>query len=194
MPTPQDVTHLLNAFADGDRAASERLLPLIYDELRALAGSMFKSERPGHTLQPTAVVHEAFLRLAGSSTPIKSRAHFLALAAKVMRQLLVDYARAKRAQKRGAGEVTPCALDPNSTPAPDAGSPADVIDLDAALTELAALYPRAASVVELRSFGGLTDDESAAILGVARATVERDWAMARAWLKRRLSEPGAAQP
>lgn len=192
MDTRHDVTELLNAFAEGDRGASDRLLPLIYDELRALAGAMFRDERAGHTLQPTAVVHEAFIRLAGSSAPVKNRAHFLAMAAKVMRQLLVDHARAKRAQKRGGGHAA-STMDLESTPAPDGGAAADVIDLDAALTELAALYPRAARVVEMRSFGGLKDEECAAMLGIGRATVERDWALARGWLRRRLGETGGAE-
>jgi RNA polymerase sigma factor (TIGR02999 family) len=194
VPTPQDVTILLNALAQGDRTAGDRLLPLIYDELRALAAVLFKSERAAHTLQPTALVHEAFLRLADASTPTTNRAHFLALAAKVMRQLLIDHARAKKTQKRGEGGVASnatIALD--QTPSPDAADQADVLDLDAALHELAALYPRPAQVVELRAFAGLTDPEIGEFLGVSRATVERDWALARNWLKRRLEGgPGTA--
>jgi len=191
--TRHDVTQLLNALAKGDRAAGDRLLPIVYDELRALAGAMFKGERPGHTLQPTAVVHDAFLRLAGAATPARSKAHFMATAAKIMRQLLIDHARARRTAKRGAGEVR--ALDTialDRTPSPEHIPAADVIDLDEAMHELAAQYPRAAQVVEMRYFGGLTDAEIAEYLGVGHATVERDWALARGWLKRRLKPVGGA--
>ncbi len=194
---PSDVTLLLSALADGDRAAADQLLPLLYAELRALAGAMFKDERAAHTLQPTALVHEAFLRLVGTpadsqtAPAASSRAHFLALAAKVMRQVLIDHARARNAAKRNHGQVASnatIALD--RTPTPDSAQP-DILDLDAALGELAVLYPRAAHVVEMRAFGGLTDPEIATLLGVSRATVERDWTLARNWLKRRLGNPDA---
>ncbi|MFM9958970.1 MAG: ECF-type sigma factor [Phycisphaerales bacterium] len=195
MSKPTDVTLLLSALAEGDRTAADHLLPLLYSELRALAGAMFADERKAHTLQPTALVHEAFLRLVGgtnasqASPAALSRAHFLALAAKVMRQVLIDHARARNAAKRNHGQVVSnatIALD--RTPSPDAAQP-DILDLDGALVELTALYPRAANVVEMRAFGGLTDPEIATLLGVSRATVERDWTLARNWLKRRLDTP-----
>jgi len=198
-----DVTLLLNELAAGQSAAADRLLPVLYDELRALAGSFFRHERTDHTLQPTALVNEAYLKLVGgadaggSTTPIHatSRAHFLALAAKVMRQLLIDHARAKRTQKRGgAGESgTGDARRRSSdtialaqTPSPDAPNEADVLDLEDAMQELAKLYPRAARVVELKFFGGLTSQEIATVLEIGDATVERDWVLARGWLNRRM--------
>lgn len=192
MSTRHDFTELLNAFARGEPEVGDRLLPLIYDELKALAATMFRQERANHTLQPTALVHEAYLKLAQSDTPATSRAHFLALAAKIMRQLLIDHARSKRARKRGGdSDRERHSIMLEQTPAPDRLAEADVIDLDEAMRELAAQYPRSARVVELRFFGGLSNDEIAEVLGVGRATVERDWAVARGWLTRRMREsPG----
>lgn len=186
MNTRHDVTQLLNAIAQGDRAASDRLLPIIYGELRALAGAMFRHERAGHTLQPTAVVHDAFLRLADGATPAKSKAHFMATAAKIMRQLLIDHARARRTAKRGGASDRADTIALDQTPTPEHLAEADVLDLDEALHALATQYPRAAQVVEMRYFGGLTDTEIAEFLDVGHATVERDWALARGWLRRRL--------
>jgi len=204
-----DVTLLLNELAAGQSAAADRLLPVLYDELRALAGSFFRHERTDHTLQPTALVNEAYLKLVGGSdgadaaTPVQatSRAHFLALAAKVMRQLLIDHARAKRTQKRGgSGESgtadrkrrTSDTIALSQTPSPDSPNEADVLDLEDAMQELAKLYPRAARVVELKFFGGLTSQEIATVLEIGDATVERDWVLARGWLNRRMQSDGAS--
>ncbi len=204
-----DVTLLLNELASGQSAAADRLLPVLYDELRALARSFFKHERTDHTLQPTALVNEAYLKLVAgtdggdAATPVHatSRAHFLALAAKVMRQLLIDHARAKRTQKRGgAGESgegnakrrTSDTIALAQTPSPDMPAEADVLDLEDAMQELATLYPRAARVVELKFFGGLTSREIATVLEIGDATVERDWVLARGWLNRRMRSAGEA--
>lgn len=190
MNQSQDVTLLLDRLASGDRSAIEALIPLVYGELRALAGALFRDERATHTLQPTALVHEAFLRLAsGSGTTGKTRAQFMAVAAKVMRQLLIDHARAQRALKRGgAGDAAARSMVAmvEPTPSPDALREADILDLDDAIKSLAREYPRAAEVVELRYFGGLTNPEAAAWLGISDATADRDWTLARGWLARRL--------
>ncbi len=193
MSQPQDVTMLLDRLASGDRSAIESLIPLVYSELRAIAGAMFRDERATHTLQPTALVHEAFLRLSsGSGATGKTRAQFMAVAAKVMRQLLIDHARAQRALKRG-GASGASGPEPRSmvaiveqTPSPDHVQEADILDLDEAIQGLAREYPRAAEVVELRYFGGLTNPEAAAWLGISDATADRDWTLARGWLARRL--------
>jgi RNA polymerase sigma-70 factor (ECF subfamily) len=192
MSQTPDVTMLLGRLAAGDRSAIEPLIPLVYGELRALAGAMFRDERATHTLQPTALVHEAFLRLAsGSGTTGKTRAQFMAVAAKVMRQLLIDHARAQRALKRGgpdAGEARAmmATVAIEQTPSPDGMKEADILDLDEAIKSLAREYPRAAEVVELRYFGGLTNPEAAAWLGISDATADRDWTLARGWLARKL--------
>lgn len=202
-PGPDEVTRILEELAHGDKAAADRLMPLVYDELRALAGYFFQNERVGHTLQPTALVHEAFVKLAKSgadSSVATNRAHFMALAAKVMRQLLIDHARGKNRMKRGGGTDAPAQAQRadtrtmmrlEETPAPDRIGEADVLDLDDALRALSTEYPRAAQVVEWRFFGGLTSQEIAALLGVGDATVERDWVLARGWLKRRMAGAGA---
>ncbi|MBS0186541.1 MAG: sigma-70 family RNA polymerase sigma factor [Planctomycetes bacterium] len=192
-----DVTVLLNELAAGDAGAADRLLPILYDELRAIAGAFFRHERVDHTLQPTALVNEAYLKLLGSSDgpPVQatSRAHFLALAAKVMRQLLIDHARARKTQKRGGqqGKRVSDTIALARTPSPDVPREASVLDLDEAMQELAKAYPRAARVVELKFFGGLTAEEIGSVLGIGDATVERDWALARGWLNRRLHADGA---
>jgi RNA polymerase sigma factor (TIGR02999 family) len=194
MSQPHDVTMLLGRLAAGDRSAIEPLIPMVYGELRAIAGAMFRDERATHTLQPTALVHEAFLRLAsGSGTTGSTRAQFMAVAAKVMRQLLIDHARAQRALKRGgtAGDAGQAprslvAMPIEQTPSPDQVAEADILDLDEAIQGLAREYPRAAEVVELRYFGGLTNPEAAAWLGISDATADRDWTLARGWLARKL--------
>lgn len=202
-----DVTLLLEQIAAGQPAAADRLLPLLYDELRAIAGSFFRAERTDHTLQPTALVNEAYLKLIGQSQPIhaNSRAHFLALAAKVMRQLLIDHARAKRTQKRGGeGESgkghhsrREQTISLAQTPSPEGPDEADVLDLEDALQELARAYPRAARVVEFKFFGGLTSQEIALVLDIGDATVERDWLLARGWLNRYMTantkKPGSSE-
>jgi RNA polymerase sigma factor (TIGR02999 family) len=182
-----NVTILLLEWRHGDQEALDRLLPIVYSELRRIARGRLRREPAGHTLQPTDLVHEAYLRLVKlDRITIEGRAHFFALAARLMRQVLVDHVRRKRAGKRG-GAVTLLGLGDDVAQLPGEPVAVDVIALDRALDELAALEPRLARVVELRAFAGLTLQETAVALDVSHATVERDWAMARAWLYRRLT-------
>jgi RNA polymerase sigma factor (TIGR02999 family) len=182
-----NVTILLLEWRHGDQEALDRLLPIVYSELRRIARGRLRREPAGHTLQPTDLVHEAYLRLVRlDRITIEGRAHFFALAARLMRQVLVDHVRRKRAGKRG-GAVTLLGLGDDVAQLPGEPVAVDVIALDRALDELAALEPRLARVVELRAFAGLTLQETAVALDVSHATVERDWAMARAWLYRRLT-------
>ena len=179
-----EITRVLEDLARGDGGASERLLPLVYDELRALAASFFARQSPGHTLQPTALVHEAYLRLAkNDNIEWESRAHFMAVAASAMRQILINHARDKRAAKRGGGlhKVT---LDESVIPA--IGGDFDLLAVDRAMQKLADLSERQARIVELRYFGGLTIAEVAHVLDVGTTTVEDDWRLAKAWLAREL--------
>ena len=192
-----DVTGLLIAWSEGDRAALDALLPVVYAELRRQARRALRRETAGHTLQPTALVHEAYLRLV-DQRPIRwqSRTHFFGVAARCMRQVLVDAARTRRAAKRGRG-AHPVTLDDADgvAAAPSAGGEdagVEVLALDAALERLAALDPDQARLVELRYFGGLTLDDTAATLGVSAATVSREWTVARRWLRRELARGGAA--
>lgn len=186
-PSNQDVTILLQAWRQGDAGALERLLPLVYQDLRRVARAHLRDERRDHTLQATAMVHEVYLRLMGSTaaTP-QNRTHFFAVAARLMRQILVDHARRKQAKKRGGGETLITLAD--AMPALRT-SIVDVLALDAALTELTALDPRLGRVVELKFFAGLNIDETADALDISSATVERDWAIAKAWLHQKLSGP-----
>ena len=188
MPDPaptQDVTGLLQEWRAGNADALERLLPLVYDELRRVARARLRQEQPGHTLQATALVHEAYLRLIGSrSLRPQNRIHLFAVAARLMREILVDHARRKAARKRG-GSATMLALD-ESVAAPEVAM-IDLLALDQALTELHALDPRLCRVVELKFFAGLNIDETAEALQVSTATVERDWTVSKAWLHQRLS-------
>jgi RNA polymerase sigma factor (TIGR02999 family) len=185
-PRPQaegraQVTELLRAWANGDAAAGEQLYPLLYGELRRQAGRYMRRERKHHTLQATALVHEAYVRLAGSPVLAwHSRAQFFAITARVMRQVLVDHARRRRAAKRDA-----CLVTLTEAGAPVA-APVDVLDLEEALSDLAALDPRQAQVVELRYFAGLDVDETAEALSLSARTVKREWRTARAWLQQRL--------
>ncbi|MDQ6736376.1 MAG: sigma-70 family RNA polymerase sigma factor [Gemmatimonadota bacterium] len=178
------VTELLQAVRAGDDGAPDRLAASIYDELRRLAASYMRRERPDHTLQPTALVHEAFMRLIGTeNTAWEDRAHFFAVASQVMRRILVDHARRSRTLKRDHGYgVT---LD-DSVPDP-ATTSLDVLRVNDALTALAAIDPRQARIVEMRFFVGLTIDETAEVLGISPATVSREWTLARAWLHSDLS-------
>jgi RNA polymerase sigma factor (TIGR02999 family) len=188
MAEASDITGFLLRAAGGDDRAWDEVAPLVYDELHRIAVAYLRGERPGHTLQPTALVHEAFLKLLDQSrVEWRGRAHFLAVAAQAMRRVLVDHARRRRAQKRGAG-VLLLSVDDMDLP----GERRDVAldDLDAALTDLARLDQRPARVVELRFFGGLSIEETAEVLGVSPATVKRDWTAARAWLYRELAGPG----
>ena len=187
MPIPEshEVTELLLAWSEGDRAALDRLTPLVYDELRKLARSYMRSERAGHTLQTTALVHEVYLRLIDAGrVPTESRASFFAVAARLMRQILVDFARARGYQKRGGG-AHQVSLDD----AMIIGQPQDedLIALDEALGELTRIDERKSRVVELRFFGGLTEAETAEALKVSPETVRRDWRLAKSWLQLRLS-------
>jgi RNA polymerase sigma factor (TIGR02999 family) len=178
------VTELLVAWRDGQPGALDRLLPLVYGELRRQARAHLRRERPGHTLQPTALVHEAFLRLVGQrGAQWQNRRQFFAVASQAMRRALVDHARARSAAKRGAGLTRVALADAAQAAAP---LDVDVLALDQALGRLERLDPRQVRVVELRYFGGLSAEEAAAALDVSLATVNRDWAMARAWLFREL--------
>jgi len=183
-PPLDDLTRLLVAWSHGEPGALDRLVPLVYGQLRRQARLQLRHERAGHTLQPTALVHEAFLRLVGQSrAQWQNREQFFAVAARAMRRVLVDHARARAAAKRGDGR-TLIALD--EAPDPAAPPAVDVLALDQTLDRLAAIDLRQARVVELRYFAGLSAPETAAALEVSLATVNRDWAMARAWLFREL--------
>jgi RNA polymerase sigma factor (TIGR02999 family) len=183
-PSPAEVTRLIGEYRRGDRAALEKLVPLVYGELRKIAARALRAEREGHTLQPTALVHEAYLRMAEQKdVQWQNRAHFLGCAAQLMRHVLVDSARARRAGKRGGG-VARVTLD-DAMGVADARA-LDLVALDDALSALASLDARQARVVELRYFGGLSIEETAEVLGVSPATVSNDWAIARTWLRREL--------
>jgi RNA polymerase sigma factor (TIGR02999 family) len=183
---PGEITRLLSAWGAGDDAARERLLQAVYGELKAIARQVFRRERGGHTLQPTAVVHEAFLKLAGgAATSFRDRAHFFAIAAQAMRQILVDHARARTTAKRGGGALR---VELGDQPATAGGATfADVLAIDEALSRLGKHDADQARLVELRFFGGLTVEETAEVLGVSAPTVKRDWRLARAFLSRELA-------
>ena len=188
-----DVTGLLIAWSEGDGAALDTLLPIVYAELRRQARRALRREAPGHTLQPTALVHEAYLRLVDQRPDRwQGRAQFFGIAARCMRQVLVDAARTRRASKRGGG-ARPVTLGgaEELVVAPAEATGDDVLALDEALTRLAALDPEQARLVELRYFAGLTIDDTAATLGVSPATVSREWTVARRWLRRELARSGA---
>jgi RNA polymerase sigma factor (TIGR02999 family) len=182
------VTQLLDAAAAGDPAAAAELLPLVYDELRKLAAARLASEAPGQTLQPTALVHEAYLRLvgAGAGPDWNGRGHFFAAAAEAMRRILVEAARRRATAKRGGGRDR-VALDHLPVPAGD-DDPADLLALDEALAELEGHDPQAAALVKLRYYAGLSHQEAAGALGIGRRAADRLWAVARAWLFRRVSD------
>ncbi len=185
-PSPQDVTQLLKAWRQGQDAALEELLPLVHQELRHLARRYMFGERLGHTLQATALVNEAYLRLVNSrEVNWKNRAHFFAVSAQLMRRILVDAARARGYQKRG-GEALKVTLDEELVGPLEKGR--DLVALDDALKVLSEVDPRKSRVVELRSFGGLGVKETAEVLRVSPETVMRDWRLAKAWLKREMSK------
>lgn len=185
-PSDHAVTALLQAWGNGDLEARDRLIPLVYGELRRRAAHYLRRERPGHTLQPTALVHEAYFRLAGQErTAWTGRAQFLAVASQVMRRILVDHARSKRAGKRWGHRIQ-VPLEEGAATSPP--REIDLILLDESLDALASLSPGQARLVELRYFGGLTTEEAAGVLGVSHATVERRWNLARAWLFRRVTQ------
>jgi RNA polymerase sigma-70 factor (ECF subfamily) len=183
-PSAHDVTLLLQAWSGGDKEALDRLTPLVYRELRRIANRMMTAERPNHTLQATALVNEAYVRLVDAQqVNWQDRAHFFALCARAMREILIDHARARASAKRGGDQVF-IELDEGlaAGPSPEA----NLLELDAALNRLAALDPRKSRVVELRFFGGLSLEETAEALKVSTKTVQRDWDLARGWLYREL--------
>ncbi len=191
-PEPQRLTELLVAWSDGDQKALNDLFPLVYDELRQLARRHMRRERRGHTLRTTALVNDAYLRLVDQrQVRWQNRAHFFAIAAQMMRRILVDHARAKRYEKRGGGAAH-VPLEEAAVIAQ--GKEAEIIALDEALVALAEIDPRRARVVELRYFGGLSNEEIAEVLKVSPNTVTRDWNMARAWLYQELSGAPADSP
>lgn len=185
----EDITIILHKAVRGDASAVAALMPLVYNELRALAGSYFRSQRPEHTLQPTALVHESYMKLVGAShISWESRAHFFEIAAKAMREILADHARRKKAAKRGGGQgrITLFGL---ITPHTEAAQ-IDLVALDEALTKLAALSERQSRIVEMRFLAGLNENETAHVLGVNTRTVQRDWRVAKAFLKAELAGNG----
>lgn len=183
--SPAEVTALLRRCTDGDTGALDRLMPLVYEELRRVAHRRLAGERTGHTLQTTALVHEAYARMAEADLPMQNRAHFFALAARTMRRILVDYARARLADKRGGGaQAVP--LDDLTVELADGGEDAEILALHEALQALERQDERKARVIEAHIFGGLTYDETAAALGISPATVDRDLRLAKAWLAREL--------
>jgi RNA polymerase sigma factor (TIGR02999 family) len=180
-----EITKLLYGWQGGDRAALDALVPVVYKELRRLAHYELRKERPDHTLQSAALVHEAYFRLVGQDLPQwESRTHFFAIAAQLMRQILVDYARRRRASKRGSGA---CMLTLDDAMILPQRKDVDVVAIDDALHALAEVDPRQSRVVELRFFAGLSLEEISEVMGIATATVQRDWTAARAWLHREIS-------
>jgi RNA polymerase sigma factor (TIGR02999 family) len=184
-----DTTRLIEAAAGGDPRAAAELLPLVYDELRKLAAARLAAEPPGQTLQPTALVHEAYLRLVGNGQADNwnGRGHFFAAAAEAMRRILLDRARRKRRQRHGNGTKRD-SLDGNE-PTGDAADPVDLLALSDALDKLGAAHARRAELVKLRYFAGLTLPEAARVLGISQSTAESDWTYAKAWLKREMGRP-----
>jgi RNA polymerase sigma factor (TIGR02999 family) len=178
-----DVTQLLVRWKKGDEQALHDLVPIVYDELRRLAHYHLQSERPDHTLQSTALVHEAYLRLMGNQqVDLQNRTHFMAVASRLMRQVLVDYARTRNAAKRDGG----CRVSFDQALALPMESDQDLLALDRALNELARIDERQARIVELKFFGGLSSSSAASALSISRATVDREWAVARLWLHREM--------
>lgn len=179
------VTQLLKLHCEGDKSALEKLLPLVYQELRRLAASYMRKEKSQHTLQATALVHEAYFKLVDQKEVVwQNRSHFFGVAAQLMRRILIDHARAKQADKRGGSQIK-LSLDEDINFLQENGP--DLLELDNALKKLAELDERQSKVVELRFFGGLNLDETAEVLGTSPATVKRDWTLAKAWLFRELS-------
>lgn len=185
MQSPEGVTQLLIDWGNGDQAALEKLMPLVYSELRRLATNYLYRERAGHTLQPTALVNEAYLRLIGQrNAKWQNRAHFFAISAQLMRRILVDHVRRHQADKRGGSEQQRLSI--TSVEELAAQPAVDLLALNEALDELTKMDPQQSRIVELKFFGGLSIEETAEVLGVGHATVEREWKSARAWLRRRL--------
>lgn len=184
-PSPDEVTELLIAWSNGDQAALDRLMPLVYDELRRIARRYMSHQSPGHTLQTTELIHEAFLKLVRQPEKHwRNRAHFLGVAAQAMRHILVDYARSRQCAKRGSA-VQVVSLDEAAVVSEERA--AEIVALDDALSRLAEIDLRKSRIVEMRYFGGLSVEETAEVLGVSPDTVMRDWRLAKTWLRRELS-------
>jgi RNA polymerase sigma factor (TIGR02999 family) len=189
MTTQHEITRLLADWSNGDRQALEKLTPLVYDELRRLAGRYLRQERAGHTLQSTALVHEAYMKLVGqNNVRWQNRAHFFGIAAQMIRRILVDYARAKHAEKRGSGAAQ---LSLDEAIALPGGKDLDLVALDDALKGLAKIDDRQSRLVELRFFTGLTIEETAEVMQMSVATAKRDWVSAKAWLSREIRRQSA---
>jgi RNA polymerase sigma factor (TIGR02999 family) len=183
---PENITHLLKQWSEGDERALDRLTPLVYDELRQQAARYLRRERRGNTMQTTALINEAYLRLIDArEVRWQGRAHFFAIASNLMRRILVDHARRRDAEKRGGSQIR---LTLDRTVPIGKQADVDVLAIDEALTRLAAIDPQQAQIVELRFFSGLTVEETAAALGISPRTVKRDWSVARAWLRREIGE------
>jgi RNA polymerase sigma factor (TIGR02999 family) len=185
---PGQVTELLQLWKEGDEDALRALVPLVYKELRRLAHYYLRSERPDHTLQSTELVHEAYLRLVGGQATLENRAHFIAVASRLMRQILVDYARTRAASKRDGG----CRIELENAEALPVKGDAALLALDSALNNLSRIDERQGKIVEMKFFGGLSAPEISEALGISRATVDRDWATARVWLHRQMSRTAEA--
>jgi RNA polymerase sigma factor (TIGR02999 family) len=188
---PGQVTRLLRAWGEGDAAARDQLIPVVYGELRKRAAARLRHERPGHTLHPTDLVHETYLRLCAQNPAWQNRDQFFAVASSLMRRILVDHARARAAAKRGGALRVTMAPSGGAARAVDPSDP-DVLDVESVLVELAALDEAQARLVELRFFGGLSVEEAAAVMGISRTTANREWQTAKSWLYRRLKQKGSA--
>jgi RNA polymerase sigma factor (TIGR02999 family) len=187
-----EITHLLLQLTEGRREVLDQLMPVVYEELKSVAQAQLRRERPGHTLNTTALVHEAYLKLINvEKVQWRDRAHFFAMAARLMRRILIDYARTRNRDKRGGGAVA-VTLDDSLQLSGEQAE--DLVELDEALTRLESLSERQARVVEYRCFAGLSVEETAAVLETSPATVKRDWAFARAWLNRELGGSGEPDP
>jgi RNA polymerase sigma factor (TIGR02999 family) len=180
---PGQITVLLQHWRQGDEGALRALVPIVYKELRRLAHYYLRSERPNHTLQSTELVHEAYLRLVGGQADLQNRAHFIAVASRLMRQILVDYARSRGAAKRDGG----CRITLDDVDLLPVNGDAELLALDSALSDLSRIDERQGKIVEMKFFGGLSAPEISEALGISRATVDRDWATARVWLHRQMS-------
>jgi RNA polymerase sigma-70 factor, ECF subfamily len=188
-PSPHHITQLLKDWANGDQSAGDQLMILVYDELHRMAHQHMRKERPGHTLQTSALVNQAYVRLVDQkNVQWQNRAHFFAIAARMMRRILVDHARSRQYAKHG-GDACHVSLDEVVIVSEERAT--DIVALDDALVRLAAIDPRKTQIVELRFFGGLSIDETAALLAVSPGTVMRDWTLAKAWLRREISSHGS---
>ena len=185
-PSSSNVTQMLHDWSHGDQEVLDKLVPVVYEELRRQAARYLKRERPGHTLQTTALIHEAYIRLIDQkNVHWQNRAHFYAISAKLMRRILVDHARSRQAAKRGGSDIKLPLEEAMSAPE---GREVDIVALDEALERLAAIDPQQSRVVELKFFSGMSVEETAEVLGVSTRTVKRDWNVAKAWLRREISE------